>query len=236
MAFHIIQGIEIFILFIIGLSLIGALNPPSILTAMIAAIIGFFVCYRCKRIKTKKGLFVVGALLIIWIVAFEYVRPGDIYPSTIINQIRFDQIAGSYYHGNGIGINKRLIITSEGRFFYKYSGSLGVYDRNKGWVSKQDGCLVLHPNFWSRKSFPTKLLPVKWGQRLYLVSDKRLKDFCNDIKKDQEPRKKIQGRYYLRTNKDSYADYEHIPSGSPQLPEKWLKYLFDNSLKNQFYP
>lgn len=78
--------------------------------------------------------------------------------------------AGSYYRGDGLGLNCTLDIDGEGRFTSLWTGCLGVYDRNEGTAAMVDGRLVLHPERPDRlKSLATEYVPVRWGERTYLI-------------------------------------------------------------------
>lgn len=69
------------------------------------------------------------------------------------------------------------------------------------------------------------LLPLKWGERIYLVDEKDLDNFTSAINFGLEPRSEMRsepyyGSFYLRQ-----GDEQKEVSGSPALPEKWLAFL-----------
>jgi len=69
------------------------------------------------------------------------------------------------------------------------------------------------------------LLPLKWGERIYLVDEKDLGNFTSAINFGLEPRSEMRsepyyGSFYLRQ-----GDEQKEVSGSPPLPEKWLALL-----------
>lgn len=230
----ILKTISTMVALVFGLGLIARFNPPSMGIALIAAGIAGYVCCIHRRIPTRKGILFVGILLTTWIIVFEYVPPGDLSPETMISGVRFKHIVGEYYSGDGLGFIERLNVNPDGRFTYQHYGCLGIYRREKGWVEEKDGYLVLHPRFWERRKNLKKLLPVKWGERLYLVSEGRMIEFCSRINLRQEPRTTPYGPHYLRAmDVKTYEDYKKTPAGRPALPKQWLEYLLDTPVKGK---
>ena len=69
------------------------------------------------------------------------------------------------------------------------------------------------------------LLPVMWGERIYLIGEKGLGDFANAINLGLEPRGEMSsepyyGSFYLRQ-----GDEQRDVSESPSLPKEWLTFL-----------
>jgi hypothetical protein len=51
----------------------------------------------------------------------------------------------------------------------------------------------------SNSNKPSELVPIRWGQRKYIIDVDTVSDFCNDIEQGWEPRDDmIGGPYYLR--------------------------------------
>jgi hypothetical protein len=84
-----------------------------------------------------------------------------------------------------------------------------------------------------------RLLPVRWGERLYLVDDGELLRFCNAVNAGIEPRGGKDdpdyspflrgayfGTFYLRD-----GDEKKKASGEPQLPEEWRRFLLKRPIK-----
>ncbi len=74
------------------------------------------------------------------------------------------------------------------------------------------------------------LLPVKWGERLYLIDEGDLRRFCNAINLGLEPRSGLisdpyYGSFFLRE-----SDLEKSTAGEPKLPAEWLPFLVSESL------
>jgi len=128
-----------------------------------------------------------------------------------------EQIAGTYYLGDGLGFNFRLVIQPDGTFSYTWQGCLGTYAKVSGTAFLRNGELVLKPS--SQQGDPrldTRFLPVRWGDRQYLVPSDQLLDFTNQIKRGAEPRSSSFGHVYLRK-----GDWDKPVSGAPDLPEPY---------------
>ena len=69
-----------------------------------------------------------------------------------------------------------------------------------------------------------KLMPIRWGSRLYLLSNTEMRSFCNDINLGEEPRGTLLGSYFIREFK---AGEWNLPAvtGFPQLPKRWRTFL-----------
>jgi hypothetical protein len=145
--------------------------------------------------------------------------------------ITVGDLVGSYYRGDGLGMNCRLRILPEDRFSFGWSGCLGMYARNYGSARQVDGPLTLYPvKANSRKDFgtATRFLPVRWGERQYLIPEEDALDFCNAVNRKTEPRDDIHGMFYLRDN-----DWEKKVTGFPQLPSQWISYLLKEPVSGE---
>ncbi len=71
-------------------------------------------------------------------------------------------------------------------------GCLGVYGQGEGEALEQpDGSIKLRyddPVFANEQGFPGHLVPVRWGERHYLLSADKLLDFVDEIQFGGEPR------------------------------------------------
>jgi hypothetical protein len=111
--------------------------------------------------------------------------------------LKVAEIAGEYFMGDGLGVNLTLVIAPDGEFSFKWQGCMGTYDIATGRASVHDGELWLEPNT-ERKDLETRFRPVRWGDRLYLVSSNRLHAFAKEIDRGREPRSYGHGSFYLR--------------------------------------
>jgi hypothetical protein len=133
-------------------------------------------------------------------------------------------VIGSYYYGDGLGMNFSLVVKPEGRFSFVWRGCLGVYGTNEGSAKVVNDHLILTPEQPNEsrgiKRIPTELIPVRWGERLYLVPNEAGKAFCFEVNKEREPRTNAHGDYYLRE-----GDWGRKVTGLPNVPKEWESQL-----------
>jgi hypothetical protein len=139
------------------------------------------------------------------------------------------EFAGDYYFGDGLGVNCSLTITQGGRFSFGWRGCLGIYDQNSGEAKVEAGHLILKPESPNvREGFrgtATDLIPVRWGERLYLVTEAERWEFCNQVNQGGEPRDGPHGRFYLRQ-----GDWAKKVTGPPSVPKGWEPLLLKKPL------
>jgi hypothetical protein len=140
-------------------------------------------------------------------------------------------VAGSYYYGDGLGMNFTLVVKAEGRFSFMWRGCLGVYGKNEGGAKVVNNHLILKPEQPNEsrgiERLPTDLVPVRWGERLYLVPKEAGKGFCDDVNNDREPRSNHHGDYYLRE-----GDWGKKVTGLPNVPKEWESLLQKKPIEN----
>ena len=138
--------------------------------------------------------------------------------------------AGSYYQGDGTGVNQRILLSPKAGFVFTWHGCLGLYDRNFGEVRQEKDVLTLkftYPN--SRKGFQgiaSDLVLIRWGERRYLVPADEVAEFCNAVNSGGEPRSHAYGRFLLRDK-----DWEKKVEGTPKLAEQYLGFLLKEPLQ-----
>lgn len=152
------------------------------------------------------------------------------------------ELKGDYYLGNGFADNQKLHLSQDGTFSFLSAGSF-LNAKVEGSYSVENGVVVLSPKTLSSHEnnqdtdvkvdrvddysrYPTRFLPVRWGERLYLVNESEIISFINSINLGSEPRKEVYGTYYLRwgdEKKPTTARY-------PELPEQWMSYLLKESI------
>jgi len=125
--------------------------------------------------------------------------------------------AGSYYLGDGLGMNVKLSIAPTAGVAATWMGCLGMYGSNEGIVEPQsDGSLQLvlnRPNKQGFGGFDEHLQPVRWGERHYLIPVDALEAFVSAVNLGDEPRSRVHGEYALRI-----GDEEKPVDGLPELP------------------
>ena len=143
--------------------------------------------------------------------------------------------AGEYYFGDGLGVNVSLALAPESGFVFSWHGCLGLYDLNYGDIAFNGGTVKLlfrYPN--TRKGFEgiaSELLPVRWGERHYLIALDGIVDFTNAINAGTEPSRLFGGRsgeFLLRR-----GDEKKEVSGLPNLPNEYLSYILREPIKTK---
>lgn len=132
--------------------------------------------------------------------------------------------AGTYYHGDGLGVNVRLSIAPLAGFAATWDGCMGRYDLNYGTVGEAGGRLRLTFEHENRPGafpgFAEELAVIPWGERVYLVASDELVEFCNAVNAGDEPRRGGHGGFLARD-----GDGDRKVSGAPGVPESHRKYL-----------
>ena len=105
-------------------------------------------------------------------------------------------VAGSYYYGDGLGMNCSLVVKPEGRFSFIWRGCLGVYGKNEGGARVVNDHLILTPEQPNESrgiqvvhpptSFPSA------GASTYIWSPTEAgKGFCDEVNQAREPRSNV---------------------------------------------
>jgi len=144
---------------------------------------------------------------------------------TELSNLGEHQWAGTYYYGDGLGVNARLTLAPQSGFVFIWTGCLGVYDRNFGDIVEVDhGHLKLNPTFENLQQgfqgFAEELVPVTWGQRQYLIPVNNVVGFCDAVNSESEPRRDAYGSYFLRR-----GDEKKPIQGVPAIPKEYQAYL-----------
>lgn len=129
--------------------------------------------------------------------------------------VPLESLAGSYYYGDGLGVNRMISIDPEGTYNYIWRGCLGVYATAYGRITLDaGGVAVLGPaEEGGEGGLSLRLRVVRWGERTYLVPEDELLEFANEINHGDEPRSGAHGSFYLRED-----DWERPATGAPDLP------------------
>ncbi len=69
------------------------------------------------------------------------------------------------------------------------------------------------------------LLPVKWGERVYLIDENDLRDFSNAINLGLEPRTDLRSEPYYGSFFLRESDLQKSVTGKPSLPAQWKTFL-----------
>ena len=140
--------------------------------------------------------------------------------------------AGEYYFGDGLGVNVSLTLAPQNGFVFTWNGCLGLYDLNYGDVAFTQGILKLlfrYPN--KREGFEgiaPELVPVRWGQRHYLIPTDGMIHFTNAVNAGTEPDTLFGGKsgaFLLRR-----GDEKKPVEGLPDIPSEYLNYILKEPL------
>jgi hypothetical protein len=128
-------------------------------------------------------------------------------------------------------MNFLLVVKPEGRFSFIWRGCLGLYARNEGGAKVVNDLLILTPEGPNEsrgiRRIATDLIPVRWGERFYLVPEEAGKSFCAEVNSHREPRSTRFGDYYLRD-----GDWGKKVTGMPNVPREWESLLQKKPIEN----
>lgn len=144
-------------------------------------------------------------------------READAMPDL---NVGLEKVAGSYYLGDGLAANLTLVIKPTGTFTYHASGCLRTYADVEARAFMRNRMLMLASGKSGSQGSETRFLPVRWGERLYLIEPERIVGFANAINAGYEPRTTAQGVFYLRS-----GDFNKPVAGLPKLPAAYREYL-----------
>jgi hypothetical protein len=139
--------------------------------------------------------------------------------------------AGEYYSGDGLGVSQTILVAPKAGYVFEWHGCLGLYDRNYGSVTEKGGRLTLsfafpNPRNGMKAAISVEMIPLRWGERHYLLPADDVADFCNKVHQGWEPRRGAYGLFFLRrSDRDK-------PAGTPgQLPPEFQEYLLPEAVE-----
>ena len=127
------------------------------------------------------------------------------------------ELAGTYVAERGVSV-------------YYMFGANGVYT-NVLWACSQGNSRAVGTAFLSNNLVAfvadhpryarDPVLPVKWGERQYLIRPDEIAEFCSAVNLGSEPRESSRGEFLLRDE-----DWKKPVKGRPELPAEFQKHLF----------
>ena len=133
--------------------------------------------------------------------------------------------SGQYYAGDGMGFNLQLAIAPKAGVVYWSQGCLGLYEVNYGSFREKDGHIHLTLEEKSTEDtgnseglYPV-LIPIRWGDRRYLIPEDEMVDFCNHINSGSQSISRA-ARFLRHVD-----DREKKSRGIPKVPPKYQPYL-----------
>ncbi len=128
--------------------------------------------------------------------------------------------AGEYYEGDGLGVNVFVTLAPQAGFVFEWHGCGGCYDRNYGAVTSDGDRISLDFTFENNREgfrgLANNFVPIRWGERRYLVPADDIIGFCNNVNSGTEPRNGVHGSYLFRR-----GDEKTKVTGFPSVPEKY---------------
>ncbi len=148
----------------------------------------------------------------------ERVRSGR--PDRLGLAIR--KLAGTYLVSWGLEAHT-LILRRDGSFLLRIRGDTGDSSVIRGRFEVEVGRVVLTPGRWLRMSgldAPDVLVPVPWGDRIYLLYEWQWLGFCNQLNGGWlDAPAGVGFKYYVLQRSGK------VPTGLPDLPPEWRLYL-----------
>jgi hypothetical protein len=102
--------------------------------------------------------------------------------------------AGSYYRGDQLGINETLVLAPVGGFVFQQTGCVKDYACwNYGTVREERGRLQVEPVLPAEKirPVPALLVPVRVGERRYLIEEGQIERFERDVAQGRIDRQRL---------------------------------------------
>jgi hypothetical protein len=135
--------------------------------------------------------------------------------------------AGTYYRGDGLGLNVSVTLAPHGGFAYTWTGCLGRYDANYGRVHEANGRIALDAELPARgRGIAREYVLVLWSGRHYLVGVDQAKEFVNAVNAGREPCDGFCVEFLLRRGDESI-----VVDGHPALPEEWRAWLLEQPIE-----
>lgn len=141
--------------------------------------------------------------------------------------------AGSYYTGDGTGMNVLIKVAPKSGLTYTWHGCLGLYDANHGQVVEAfPGGLkvrfVLDETRSHYQYISTTLYFVRWGPRRYLVPETQMLKLVNNYNRGAFARGSMYGiPRKFEPGEQAHRFGEANPAGKPLVPEKYARLLLD---------
>ncbi len=140
--------------------------------------------------------------------------------------------AGEFRHGDGMGVNKRMVIAPQGGFAATWHGCLGLYAFNTGTAILDGGAVRLAFNekndFAGVRAFGEKFIPVKWGDRRYLIAEDEMIEFVNGVNSGLEGGRDRSIGFLLNAE-----DEQKSARGVPELPAPYRSLLLAQPIRGK---
>jgi len=142
-----------------------------------------------------------------------------------ITRLRNHPWAGQYYQGSGLS-GVTLTLAPDNGFTVRLTGDVGLMDQNHGTVEWDGNRLKFSLAFAVEEGnrsqvHATEYVPIRWGERVYLIPPDRIIGFCDAANSGREPRNNmVPSLFFLRR-----GDEKKAATGKPELPKEFMPYL-----------
>ena len=143
--------------------------------------------------------------------------------------------AGTYYTGDGLGMNVTIKLAPKAGVAYTWHGCMGLYDANHGDIVEpfNDGVVVrmainTQASIYSFMS--EKLYFVRWGERRYLVPEAKMLQLINNYNEGGYARREMYS-IPLRFEEQVERTHRTEPPGRPQLPPEYARLIIEKPLR-----
>lgn len=140
--------------------------------------------------------------------------------------------AGSYYVGDGTGMNVTILIAPKAGVTYTWRGCLGLYDANHGDIveSFPGGVrvkLAIDPARSRYRFMDSTLYFVRWGDRRYLVPESQMDELVSNYNEGSYARNSLYSapRKFTNDARPHGFGLEPTPAGVPELPPQYARQL-----------
>jgi hypothetical protein len=169
---------------------------------------------------------IIGVLVALLLPAGDWDRNHRFPTPRAGSRSHVSRCAAEYYQGDGRGRRWNLALRADGVYSFIASGCTGVHERESGYISEVEGLLTLSPAEPTAKKRTRVFQLVRWGPRVYLIGPEEMETFCQAIAAGEEPRKEVQGAFYLGWDLNLSGDLPRV-DGLPELHARWASYLRD---------
>jgi hypothetical protein len=138
--------------------------------------------------------------------------------------------AGTYYTGDGLGMNVSISVAPKGGLAYTWHGCLGLYDANHGDIVETfpDGLkvkLAIDPSASQYRYLSLRLYFVRWGDRRYLVPEAQMTKLVNNYNEGSFARDAMYSIPRKHEKDENVHRRTPTPPGKPVLPPEFDKLL-----------
>jgi hypothetical protein len=151
-------------------------------------------------------------------------------------------LEGFFFHGDGF-VHETMEIYRDGRFAYGWGADDGGFSREEGTIDVVGGLLTLSPDPKQTETnrqgtlIHPRYRPTRWGDRLYLLTEKDFPRFCDHINMGLEPRRVRSGPFFMKMSRKDLAR-EDMPDfakafGSPDLSERWSRLVLKTPIQGK---